>query len=108
MNANNYDPYAESFEITPEYKMSLFGQSGRMSGVISNTGYDRLIDLYEQVIAQLETGEWESFEQLTLDKENGHLSTPAGQFQLLINFLGWAVQHADTVCEQARSRKEGE
>ena len=39
MNANNYDPYAESFEITPEYKMSLFGQSGRMSGVISNTGY---------------------------------------------------------------------
>lgn len=82
-------------EVTPYQKMRIFGGSGRISSIITEDGYNNLLDLMGKAMEEIDTGQYESFEKLTLHKEKGCLGTPAGDIQLLINFLGWMVQVLD-------------
>ena len=96
-----------NIEIGALEKLQIFGGSGRISRIITNAGHNKLVDLFEDIKKELDTGEYESFEMLTLHKEKGSSGTPAGTLQLLINYLGWMTEVLDEACTQARSRKEG-
>ena len=84
-----------NMEVTPYQKMRIFGGSGRISSIITEDGYNNLLDLMGKAMEEIDTGQYESFKMLTLHKEKGCLGTPAGDIQLLINFLGWMVQVLD-------------